>query len=495
MRTGKKEREEGQREEAKKTQKKETKKEQKKEQKKGLKKEQNRKRDKGESPFRRAAMFLYKQACVRKLPLFASRQVESDLVQLHPGENIPWIRTEYYVKKLSLTLVILFVGFLFGAAAKAAAGKDLLLQEDGGIPRGNYLDGEREIQVTADLGDYSQEFTVNLHPRLLTDEELETLWKEFEDRLPEWIKGENENLQRVTEDLVLQESYDGFPFQVEWESDRPDVLGSDGAVGAVTEQTETDLRAKISCQDFIEEMCIRVTLVPPQMTPRERQRRTLEEYLTVSEEQGRGEDTWFLPGQWEDRPISWSQKVKDNSILLWIAALVVAVLVYLLSDRDLHQKLEKRKKSLQREYPDVVHRLTLYVGAGMTVRSAFLKIASDYEKKGGGMTGAHPAYEEMVYTCRELKAGVSEGAAYEHFGRRTGRQEYVRLSALLVQNLKRGSSTLLERLREEAEKAGEEKLMQSRRLGEEAGTKLLIPMVIMLAVVMVMIMAPAFSTM
>ena len=259
MRTGKKEREEGQREEAKKTQKKETKKEQKKEQKKGLKKEQNRKRDKGESPFRRAAMFLYKQACVRKLPLFASRQVESDLVQLHPGENIPWIRTEYYVKKLSLTLVILFVGFLFGAAAKAAAGKDLLLQEDGGIPRGNYLDGEREIQVTADLGDYSQEFTVNLHPRLLTDEELETLWKEFEDRLPEWIKGENENLQRVTEDLVLQESYDGFPFQVEWESDRPDVLGSDGAVGAVTEQTETDLRAKISCQDFIEEMCIRVT--------------------------------------------------------------------------------------------------------------------------------------------------------------------------------------------------------------------------------------------
>ena len=187
--------------------------------------------------------------------------------------------------------------------------------------------------------------------------------------------------------------------------------------------------------------------------------------------------------------------MEDNSVLLWAAALIVAAAVYLLSDRDLHQKLEKRKRALQQEYPDLVHRLTLYVGAGMTVRSAFQKIASDYEKKRESMSGDHPAYEEMIYTCRELKAGVSEGAAYEHFGRRTGRQEYIRLSTFLMQNLKRGSSTLLERLREEAEKAGEEKLMQSRRLGEEAGTKLLIPMAIMLAVVMVMIMAPAFWAM
>ena len=99
----------------------------------------------------------------------------------------------------------------------------------------------------------------------------------------------------------------------------------------------------------------------------------------------------------------------------------------------------------------------------------------------------------MLYTCRELRSGVSEGRSYEHFGRRTGLQEYVRLSTLLMQNLKRGNSALLERLREEADKAWEEQLQQGRRMGEEAGTKLLVPMVMMLAVVMVMIMVPAFS--
>ena len=105
-----------------------------------------------------------------------------------------------------------------------------------------------------------------------------------------------------------------------------------------------------------------------------------------------------------------------------------------------------------------------------------------------------PAYEEMLYACRELHSGVSEASAYEHFGKRTGLQEYTRLSTLLAQNLKKGNSDLLERLREEAVRAGEEKLQGCKRMGEEAGTKLLVPMVLMLLVVMVMIMIPAFST-
>ena len=102
-----------------------------------------------------------------------------------------------------------------------------------------------------------------------------------------------------------------------------------------------------------------------------------------------------------------------------------------------------------------------------------MKIASEHEKKYGNQTGKRPAYDEVILTCRELQSGTSEGAAYEHFGRRTGLQEYIRLSTLLMQNLKRGNSALLERLREEADKAGEERLQQSKRLGEEAGTKLL----------------------
>lgn len=459
-------------------------------------KETNGKQKKSkENLFRRAAMFLYKQACIRGLPLFSSRQVESDLVQLHPGENVQWIKTEFYVKKLSMTLIILLVGILFGAAAKLSAGSKVLLQEDGSFVRGSYPEGELELQVTADLGDDTQEFQIRLQPRLLTEKELGTLAEKFAADLPELIKGKNSSIQQVTEDLELMETYEDFPFQVEWESSRQDVLENGGTVHPAGEQVEVELLARLSCQDYFKEETVHVIVVPPVLTPEERLHMELEAYLLASEEDGRREEKWILPDRWQDREINWSQKVEDNSMLLWAAALAVAVMVYLFSDKDLHHQLERRKKSLQREYPDLVHQLALFVGAGMTVRGAFQKIASDYERKQGGMSGKHPAYEEMLYTCRELQSGVSEGAAYEHFGRRAGRQEYIRLSTLLMQNLKRGNSTLLDRLREEADKAGEERLMQSKRLGEEAGTKLLVPMVLMLAVVMVMIMAPAFSAM
>ena len=35
---------------------------------------------------KKAAMFLYKRACILGLPVFHGRQVESELALLHPGE-------------------------------------------------------------------------------------------------------------------------------------------------------------------------------------------------------------------------------------------------------------------------------------------------------------------------------------------------------------------------------------------------------------------------
>lgn len=83
--------------------------------------------------------------------------------------------------------------------------------------------------------------------------------------------------------------------------------------------------------------------------------------------------------------------------------------------------------------------------------------------------------------------GVPEGAAYENFGKRTGVREYVRLSTFLTQNLKKGSSTLLQQLKEESVQAEELRIQNARKLSEEATTKLLLPMVMLLVVVMVMI--------
>lgn len=452
-------------------------------------------KEKRASPFDRAAMLLYKQACIRKLPLFASRQVERDLLQLHPGENIQCVKTEYYVKKLSMVLMILLLGGVFGAAAKVSVGSGTALREDGSILRGSYQEGIREIQLETSLDGETQEFQVELWPKHLAPEETEELADRLLEELPELIRGENEDLRQISKDLLLYETYEGYPFTVTWESSRPDLIGISGAVNVPDTAAQVELSAEFGYEEYARTEVLTVSVVPLPLTPQEQSRRELEDYLLYTEQNSRADSEWSLPSSWQGSEIQWSQKVEDNSLLLWAAALAVAVLVYMMSDHDLHRQIEKRRRFLLQEYPDLVHQLALFVGAGMTVGGAFRKVAGDYERRRDKMNQKSPAYEEMLRTCRELQTGVSEGAAYEHFGRRTGQQEYIKLSTLLMQNLKRGNSSLLERLREEADKAAEERLFESKRQGEEASTKLLAPMVMMLAVVMIMIMVPAFSSM
>lgn len=174
-----------------------------------------------------------------------------------------------------------------------------------------------------------------------------------------------------------------------------------------------------------------------------------------------------------------AEDAKDDGLLLAGIGMGIATAFYFLKDKDLHDELEKQKRHLRLQYPDVVHKLVLYLGAGMSIRGCFGKLSQDYDM--------------ILYACRELQTGMPEAAVYEHFGKRTGLQEYVRLSTLLTQNLKKGSSTLLMRLDEEAYKATRERVQIARKMGEEAGTKLIVPMVMFLAAVMLMIMIPAFT--
>lgn len=148
---------------------------------------------------------------------------------------------------------------------------------------------------------------------------------------------------------------------------------------------------------------------------------------------------------------------------------------------------------MQRDYPEIISKLTLLLGAGMTVKRAWRKIVMDYEEE-KDIWGIRYAYEEMRQGCNEMESGITEAESYERFGRRCGMQIYVKLGALLSQNLRKGAKGMNQILKTEASQAFEERKARARRLGEEAGTKLLAPMFLMLAVVLVIVIVPAFMS-
>ena len=208
----------------------------------------------------------------------------------------------------------------------------------------------------------------------------------------------------------------------------------------------------------------------------------------------RTQEQVFLPEIVAGRRLLWKVSSGDLSGVIFLLLLLAAVFSFRAGEKELHGQIERRRKQLRLEYPTLLSRLVLYAGAGMSVRGAFIKIGKEYlaERERGGEE--RPSCEEVVRMCRELDSGIPEQECYLRFGRRCGLLQYSRFCSLLTQHLRKGNSALLAALQNEASASFAERRTLARQLGEEAGTKLLMPMILMLIVTMVMIVIPAYSS-
>lgn len=221
---------------------------------------------------------------------------------------------------------------------------------------------------------------------------------------------------------------------------------------------------------------------------------TLEQQLTdavvLYNEEKNDPDYYYLPAKWEGKHLEWELPEDRSGTLLASLGLFAALTVLVRQAQEKQEAVKKRAEQLLMDYPGLVMKFTLLVQAGMPVRRAFQKIAIDYSKK--SPNEKRYAYEEIVRVCREMDSGISEAEAYRRFGERCSQIKYKTFSVLLIQNLQKGSRRMAELLEKESMEAWDERKRKARVLGEAAATKLLIPMMMMLAVVMAIIMVPAF---
>ncbi len=167
---------------------------------------------------------------------------------------------------------------------------------------------------------------------------------------------------------------------------------------------------------------------------------------------------------------------------------VVAIAAYfampIIVDRGLNEKIEKRRLSIRMEFPDFVNKMIILVDAGMTISKAWEKIAMDAKKD-------TPLFREMQYAIAEIGAGKPEAIAYEEFGRRCRIKEIIKFVSVVVLNLKKGGAEVVPVLKLQANECWEMRKSAAKQLGEEAGTKVLIPMMIMFVGIIIIVVTPA----
>lgn len=355
---------------------------------------------------------------------------------------------------------------------------------------------EKEYILKAEgvLEDYS--WSVTAEERKLTAQEKEDIFSKAQEELEQKIAGTNKSLEKVNQDLVLPDTLQEGIVKVEYSFSDYKIFYPDGTIRELPKTAEVvTISAEMECQEEISIYEFPIQVIPLEKGSKELLIEKVKAALEQENEKT-GEKKLTLPKEIDNVRLSWKEKIENRSLPLVVLGVVAAVCI-LASEQEKEKKQKKeREKQLQMDYPEILGKLILMMGAGMNAAMAWRRIAETYRKRREEKNiPLRPAYEEMLTAVYEMQEGIGEIQAYKNFGERCQIAEYRKLAAILVQNVKKGNVQIQRILEEEKTEAYEKHKARIKTAGEEAGTKLLFPMLLMLLVVLVIIMVPAGMSM
>lgn len=392
-------------------------------------------------------------------------------------------------KKILLCGVIIFLGFILYFTSGSSQTK---------IPENRLFVGNKKGQSTEYVIDakYGEKevssIEISLEPPDYTEEELLILFEECKEASVSKLLGENEDISMVTGDLNYFKELKGYPFSFEFECDDPGFIDEKGQL-VTGEIFDTTVYITVGYKSFSEAFGIKIHAEPGQEIKeklnRERVVGLIAEELENAMNMPGADDYASLPERLDGEIVTYNYSKKPRNPLYLAGSVVICVLLLFAFKRDKETKEAIFEKEILADYPLLLQKTTMYMSAGMTIRNIWPMVYE--EAKRAGLEN-RPLYAEIGFLINELKSGLSEETVYREFGERTKTKETVRFSALLGRNTKNGDSKLANLLREEAENAFTGRKQRAVKAGEEAGTKLLFPMMVLLADMMAIIMVPAF---
>ena len=350
-------------------------------------------------------------------------------------------------------------------------------------------DTEVKIEVEG-LLEGSQKIEIPVSKRVYSNEEVKEAMKKGMDEILKILPGENTSLQNITTDVNPVSELSDLGLGVKWDFGDSDIIDIQGKVDNenLSESVDIDIGVTFSYESYEESYVIPARVMPKPMSADESLIKRFKDYISVADKKSAGESGFYLPESFEGKKLVYHLEDSMNFHLIWIMGIIVAILLYLREKNNDRQKLEKKKRELLKDYPDIVSKLIVFIGAGLSVRQSWEGIVKDYESEN---KEKRYAYEEMAKSLARLKTGTQENVVYKEFGRSCLLRQYMKLASLLEQNRKSGISTLSTLLGMESQSAWEERLNLAKREGEELNTKLLLPLFMMLLIVMMMIIVPA----
>lgn len=414
------------------------------------------------------------------------------IVYLKPGKNQIKEKENLWKSKLLAGMYVLLAGaslILVWQISSLAGGEEEAVSQ---VVRPEPGEGDTSIALRAWMEEEEIPLTIEVGERVPKENEAKQAIEKSYLLLQEQILGENSSFEEVSEPLKLPDYLEETACEIYWYIDNTERIDRNGTVytEGIDDKEQVNLTAEISIGRYKKEFVFSVMVVPGRMTEQEQLVYNIRQEIKRAEKQSGEEKSFVLPQTVGGRKIVYKKSSKEQVLLIWVLIIVLTAGSTFLPEQKLLEEKKEKEKELMLAYPEIVSKLCLLIGSGLTVRRAWERIIQDYRNK----KVKNYAYEEMLFSYYELERGLPEGKVYAAFGRRCRLHGYRKLGSLLEQNLKKGTAGLLALLQEETWQAFEERRTFAVKLAQEAGTRLLLPMMLLLLVVLIICIAPAIMS-
>ena len=178
-------------------------------------------------------------------------------------------------------------------------------------------------------------------------------------------------------------------------------------------------------------------------------------------------------------------KTEQLPILLILVLLFVAAF-WNLSLSRMKEKVQQRRESCEAEFPNMVSKLALLINSGMVLREAWRVTA--YGKEG-------TLYTLMKQACEDMENGESDIGAIYKFGVTSDSASIKKFTSAMIQGMQKGNSELADFMVSQTSELWAHKRQMALQQGEVAAGKLIIPLGITFAGIIMIIVSAAMQSM
>lgn len=443
-----------------------------------------------------AAISIYNFLKIKLHLSFNSSKIEN-IKKINTGLDNASAEKLYFCKLFSKIIVVVVCTILIIIAITVTSGEENILEKGYFIERDKPEGSSKEEKLGVSIDGEEQEMIIGIPARKYNDKELEVKFKEAMEYTRKNYLGGNPSSESVSKSLNLVSYIPDSAISISWECDTGNIVNNDGTLerSQITEPVVVQIIAVFSYYDTEKTMPLEFTVLPVDKSSKEILWDKWNEMFSELSELSGSKEFLQLPAEAGGKKVSYKVPQKNYILPVILLGVIIIALIPVVTNSRLNENIKQREQELRIAYPGFVEKFVLLISAGLNCKGAWYRMADEYKRRLQDGGKKRYLYEEMLLTKRQMESGMNEAKAYELFGRRTGLLKYMKFSTLLVQNLKKGSDGLLRILEYEAVDVLKERRENARILGEQAGTKLLMPMVIMMAEVFAIIIYAAFQNM